>query len=274
MRFIIQALPFLLLSATSAFANIYDHDGRTFITSHKSPWAAVGLLTKPDRTYCSASMVGPDLLLTNAHCVLKNSGDFIRGDYTFKPMFHKGPVKWRGRYLVAKILKFYVGSRHPHMDHGNDWALLRTNWKIGDQIGYFGVAVYEPEQLSKLTLKVYMASYDDDRFGTMMYQTCAFHTVCSADTNCLFINRDMPPIVRHDCSLSTGASGAPIFLFPNQDPALTKLVAIQATEVGDRAGQTLKGIPYSDTYANMAIPAKNFYWKIKEILGLQTVKTE
>lgn len=268
MRVLWQSLVITALLSSASFANIYDNDGRTTQLSHKSPWAAVGLLTKPNRTYCSASMVGPDLLLTNAHCVVDDNGNFIRGDYTFKPMYHKGPIYLHGKALVAKVLSFYVGSRNPNMDHGNDWALLRTNWKIGDKIGYFGVAVYEPEQLMQLTLPIYMASFDDNRFGSMLAQTCNFRTVCSAETNCPFINSGAVPIVRHTCSLATGASGAPMFLFPNQDPALTKLVAIQATELADRVHQTMVGIPYSDAYANMAVPAKNFYWKIKELLGL------
>src|ERR1700722_6441708 len=53
-------------------ANTYGTDHRQEVTATTSPWSAIGRFARPDGWF-TATLVGRDLVLTAAHCVIDES---------------------------------------------------------------------------------------------------------------------------------------------------------------------------------------------------------
>ena len=66
------------------FNLVYGNDDRGELNSRSYPWSAIGRLDIPGGGHCTATLVGVDLILTNAHCVENNSGKLIKG-LRFRP---------------------------------------------------------------------------------------------------------------------------------------------------------------------------------------------
>lgn len=89
----------------------------------------VGLI-KVDDSFCTGFLVGADLMLTNHHCVYnKQAGravDMTRAGI-YMEYLYKGDLGPRGAGVIEVL----------SMDRGLDYALLRLDRPLGDQLGWF-----------------------------------------------------------------------------------------------------------------------------------------
>jgi V8-like Glu-specific endopeptidase len=252
--------------------NSFQHDNRKELLEKSAPWSAVGKLFIPasDKpgTYdsCTASLVGPDLILTNAHCVLdrvagREEGTLIKGGYRFEAQYRAG--KSIGG---ANITKIWVGTHAPWTEIRNDWALLRLDRRLGDDLGWFGVKEVSGDDLQDLhnTNYIYMAGYSRDFKNAQApawQKDCRFTQFFPAEKQ-----------LTHNCSGVLGASGSPMFVFKEAGSNEGFIVALHVAEIPgvtakgkdkmakyrQKGTGSLLGIPYSDEYGNAAIPAEQF----------------
>jgi protease YdgD len=232
--------------------NVFNDDHRRKVTNKSAPWSAVGRLESPGGDYCTASLVSSDLILTNAHCVIK-SGSLVKGDYIFYPGYSDGKAK-----LSSGVNWIWWGTTEPDAGtlsgRAQDWAILRLNTPLGNTAGWFGVSSLAETEL--VSVKFYMAGYSGD-----------FENGSSAswEKGCSFTSLVLEGFIHHDCDMSRGASGSPIFYFDGEGK--NHLIALNAAELRDGGSESLIGIPYSDDHANIAVPASAFLPRLSEILG-------
>lgn len=175
------------------FRYVIGGDDRITVTSNERPWRLVGKVSLPDGGHCTGSLVGRDLVLTNAHCVLDDTGALKKGEYEFLPGFRFGRRGWASG--VSWIWHGTAGGKA-------DWALLRLNAPLGDVGGYLGDKLPDPDAMTGegWRKKLVLVGYSGDRYST----TPGAHIGCSVTAN------DPRFGLAHDCDSFRGASGSPL----------------------------------------------------------------
>lgn len=246
----------ILLAAMTFFipvanANTFSFDNRKALAANNpAPWGAVGVLYRPGNKYCTAYLVGPELLMTTAACVADQKNELIEGTYTFKP----GARARKSKYS-AKATRIWWGDLN---DSGNDWAILRLDWKVGDKVGWFGVADYQLNDLLNLEkhYTLYMVGYSQDAYD-------GDHPVWQKDCGPKNL---LGKTVLHDCSAQNGAAGSPIFMFKEVNGTQTTVViAMHSGERRNGSKKSLKGVAYSPEVANAAVPSAAFIQTVRQL---------
>ncbi len=119
--------------------SVFGNDDRVFIADpHLDPYHESGALRMqwPDGgwSFCSGAMVGPFHFLTAGHCVQQNDeGGFItQGTVS---LGRDGDDRWWG---AANVTTITTSGWTAANDPANDWALLRLDRSVGDNVGWEG----------------------------------------------------------------------------------------------------------------------------------------
>ena len=269
LRFV-SLLILLGASSSSAFNVFGTKELRKKIESPTGPYKMIGKLftTVGKATYeCTASLVGPDLILTNLHCIdalIENNNE---GKIAFYP-FYK-----RGKALVGSQVKTYSAlfQREKNKityEYDNDWAILTLEKPLGLQLGWFQIAPSTDEFLTsspKETVTLAGYNFDIER-----------GEVLSAREGCRI--REVEAIsVLHDCDMVSGTSGGPIFYKDKEGQY--KIVALNYAERLDGLSEEEKSVhlndedflglrlnTYSPAFANLAVNTKSFAWILDDYL--------
>lgn len=234
--------------------NAYVGDRRQDLNSNKAPWTAIGRLSTPRNTNCSATLIGPDLVLTAAHCILDKEGQFVQGNYQFQAGYNRGQM-----FASAGVVHAWWGSRQGHYTD-NDWAILQLDARLGDRLGWMGVRHTDSQALYNNREVLYLAAYGSD-YNSM--QNPYWQRDCNF--------RNFTPgydFVMHDCSSSRGSSGGAMFVWDAQRGA-HYIVAVNVAERRGNSETSLRGLYYNDDNANIAIPTYKFFPTLKKLLGYQ-----
>ena len=181
---------------------IVDHfdgfDDRTLLDTTLFPWTAVGWIELDDGS-CTATLIGPDVLLTAAHCI-ETDGGSINANGTFSAAVGPG-----GGARIARITEYIVADARggpAGEDTDSDWALLRIDQPFGDEIGYLGVRSLQGLSRSELTrMPLYQAGYSWDTGDQL-----------SGHLGCAILDVDTNNVLRHDCDTTRGDSGSPLMI--------------------------------------------------------------
>ena len=123
----------------------FGNDDRMSMDTSVFPWAVIGQIRMDQGGACTATLIGPDILITAAHCILHDGRIDARGEFETGAML-------AGDTPTSQIIDYYLppeqtrsgtstaGDSGPH-----DWALLRINDRLGDQLGWIGIASYEAD---------------------------------------------------------------------------------------------------------------------------------
>ena len=251
-----------LAAAPAAFGNTFiatggfPGDTRTAVVAAGLPWRCVGRLELPNHRFMTATLVGPDLILTAAHGLARD-GRLKPGRFIFRP--DVGNPHREGNDLAAAT-RAWLGSFTPNLEScvPADWAIVRLDRKLGDVYGTLAVEDIDDADLAAGQRKLYLASYDRD------FQA---GRVASWQTGCAFVAIDPTGYLLHDFSTDHGASGAPIFSFSNwtTHPG-ARIIALNVAEKTPH-GETLDRIPFAPRVANVAIAAHRFYPVLSRILA-------
>ncbi|MBU0498701.1 MAG: serine protease [Gammaproteobacteria bacterium] len=137
---------------------------------------------------CSGFLVGPDLFLTNHHCVWDENRSAPRPEQSYQVYMdylfdeNKGPVSSK----VHKILK---------MDQGLDYALLQLERELGVQYGWLRLQEGQPPASGNVTV--------------IQHPQGRSKEVARQNANIL---KTDPTVVHYLADTEGGSSGSPVFL--------------------------------------------------------------
>lgn len=236
--------------------NVFAGDRRQIVIPRDRPWSAIGKLLGPSGTsYCTASLVGPDTILTAAHCIMdEEKHERIEGRYVFVPSMTGDEAE-----PSSPVLRFWWGTKDPVNHRGDDWAIGRLESPLGKSFGWFGVQELDLSSYLEKPL-FYLAGYSIDFFEG---------DYASWENQCGFTNTVPDGTFLHDCDMRSGASGGPIFYFPDRrDPRGAMIVAINVAQRPEASGRfPSNGTPYKDEIGNIAVPDSAFLPTLKQVLN-------
>ncbi len=246
----------LARSALSFEANVFGEDPRTRVIWTDKPWSSIGRLEVPDGSWCTATLVSPDLIVTAAHCLVDlKSLQLMTGNFVFNAGYSEGVA--RGGTSPAQVEA--IGSMDPERNRREDWALLRLSQPLGLSEGWMSV------EQTDLTEKIgqpmmYFAGYSRDFEGGT---SAAWHGGCQIRK----IRKDGAAL--HDCASAPGASGGAIFYYVQDSHGEWRVnivgVAVAELRRASDPTATVTGIPYADKFGNVVAPSAAFYSKLIEL---------
>lgn len=227
--------------ASRSPANVYKTDNRKVIKQWTEQVSPLGQLYTKGERGCSATLIGPALVLTNAHCVLTPTKE--KKVYSPKDVMFYSQATYRKASLRARAVKIHVAPDWlSHRGEGtssflsiSDWALIELDRPIGDKVGYYDLInitrelsldyLYGPSGEEKI-FPVYMAGYSQDRQDAYvpMIQSCSIYSVIYYPIMS-FTPKAMG--FMHDCSGVNGSSGSPI-IFRNPETGRWTVVAVHS----------------------------------------------
>ncbi len=228
------------ISHTSKLKNVFGNDDRKEISdSRANPYAAVARI-ELENGVCSGFLIAPQLVLTNAHCMLDTeSGKIRKGKKSVQFKFNFGEPE-----LKIEVDSFWYGSHQPVENRAKDWAILKLK-KVAT-----GIEILTLKALDEtvLPIEVNFAGYHNDlkkaAVLAIQQQNSADHS-----SGCKILKRDQKSRFLHDCDSTGGSSGSPIFLLENNK---WTVVALNTSE--ERTGSTsVHADQYSESVTNYAI---------------------
>ncbi|PWE18632.1 peptidase S1 [Marinicauda salina] len=193
-------------------ATINDHffgrDDRVLMDTGEFPWSVVGYVTFEAGGTCTATLVAPDVLVTASHCVHDDGRLAPAGQFTTGEDLPGGPRT--ARVIDHLIDPDWDGARFSETDQadGTDWALLRIDRRLGDELGHVGALdlVRARGEAGARRARIWQAGYSWDTGDSLSGNTdCRILTVYDDDT------------MAHDCDTTRGDSGSPFMVEADGD---------------------------------------------------------
>lgn len=198
---------------------VIGKDDRAPVLSLAYPYSTIGridwvLADGRSLGYCTGTLIGRDLVLTNSHCLTHPRTDAVvnptqyqqgRDKIVFKPAMIRGEAQ-----AEAEVVDFAYGWGENPDDPAEDWAILKLDRPLGDEFGYLGWLnpdFTNPEVIELLFGQLRIVGYAAD-FPTPNYrefgeagETAGQHAGCGilgAEAGQIF----------HQCDTNPGASGS------------------------------------------------------------------
>lgn len=204
----------------------------------------------------TAFLVGPDLVVTNAHVVFDDDGKQFPAIRFAAGLDHSKPL------AVSAVTEVWPGTNHPgknglEVDPADDWAICRLADRLGERYGWMAVAATasyaRPEDFpGPLALCGYPADLGDG-------------LTASVDSD-VHIRRVLDGWLLHDGETNHGASGSPILL-PGADAASGRLTYTVYGLVA-AAGSPATATTYTDAAGNIAVRVDRFLPMLRMLLGM------
>ncbi|MBD2459913.1 trypsin-like peptidase domain-containing protein [Oscillatoria sp. FACHB-1407] len=206
-------------------------DDRVPMTSFDYPWSAIGrieYLSGDEFSICTGSLVAPDIVLTNAHCIIDMETHQPKAGTKFAPNLIDGLVQ--DEEDLANVVDLIRGTdfrNDNQMPHPDDWAFLRLDRPLGERYGTLAwqplpVSTLVREYGSRLTLVGYSGDFPPDDPAS----TAGAHVGCS-------ILGEVEDNLIHDCDMFGGSSGGPILAEVDGEFRIVALNAAELYEEGE-----------------------------------------
>ncbi len=187
---------------TNDFEKMRDlpRDSQDYQLGTKIGWFFIASRNNPDRGWiCTGFLVGPDLFMTNHHCIHDDDGLLpIAGAKIFMDYYQDRDVDPTFGGVTASVTEIL------RMDEPKDYALLRLDTPIGDTYGWLELdteAGFNSSQSVKLISHPDGRSKEIVRRNTEIVDIPAGHPLA-----------DAPSALAYLADSEGGSSGSPVFL--------------------------------------------------------------
>lgn len=215
--------------AAEASRDVIGADNRIRVTSTKKyPYDVVGLIeaihSKSNTTYdCTASLIGPKVVITAARCVFDHGLDGNWMDkLTFWPGINGqndipyGSYDWANMWVFQGFVDKYDGTYDSVWPY--DVALIELADPAGDSLGYLGYDSYPNMGDFQGNLIGYQS---DKEAWTQWRAACDVRAENLTDQD-----------FAHDCDADAWSVGAPIYVYDTSDKS-RRIVGIHEGPLGD-----------------------------------------
>ena len=181
--------------------HFFGRDDRVMMDTAAFPWRVIGRLNFESGGACTASLVARDVLITAAHCisedgVINAAAEFLTGDAL------------PGGTRRAQVIDYYMDpdwdeARFSDGDEldGTDWALLRLDRPLGDELGHLGVFALGNDRRTASRTRLLQAGYSWDTGDNL-----------SGNLDCGVVELARDNTMAHDCDTTRGDSGSPFMI--------------------------------------------------------------
>lgn len=184
-------------------AAVYGLDDRDPVSVAIYPWRTIGqiIVKKSETTQstCTGTLVGPCHVLTNAHCLERDASGAMKA-----AEFHPHLAGQHANAVSAIVSAFDANDPETFDD---DWAILKLDAPIGDDLGWMGVRAHPVADgsLNSYQGKLNASGHSADVYGGKMSNASSVRTYGTQENFLL-----------HDGDSFKGASGGPIWFLDSE----------------------------------------------------------
>ena len=213
--------------APELLAGIGERDPRIMPDLNAAPWRGVGKLQATSGTLytsCTGALIGPATVLTAAHCLLnpRTREFFPPSALHFLIGYDRGSAAGHA-HVVSFVTSDSYDPAQPRKTRSHDWALLTLDTELGTPDRILPLLDRAPAVGTAVTIGGYSQDHP---------------YVITADPDCRIVGREVDggghALLRHDCTATHGASGAPVLVLQN---GVWRIAGIDvAAELGAASG--------------------------------------
>ncbi|MBV5260414.1 trypsin-like serine protease [Synechococcus moorigangaii CMS01] len=186
--------------------HFFGNDDRVMMDTAQFPWSVIGTIQADRGGTCTATLVAPNVIATAAHCIHSEGQLYAGGVFTTGFALPGGPRT--ARVVDHLIDEEWDSQRFSQTDEidGTDWALLRLDQPLGDELGHVGVLdiVADRSEREVQSARIWQAGYSWDTGSNL-----------SGNEDCRILIAYPDDTISHDCDTTRGDSGSPFMVYEN-----------------------------------------------------------
>lgn len=240
-------------------------DNRIASPANEWPYSTVGIVST-ESGGCTGTLVGPDIVLTNAHCLIGDGIAEVATNIRFYPGATRGNIPY-GEHRAQRV---YISPEYLNGQPQYDYGFVMLQSQPGNSVGWLGVQWFSPSWL-ELSDRWDMWGYPTNFVGAPFY----FGLQTKNQEPCG--GRDMvygDAMFSHVCDSGQGSSGSPVIgWFAHPDGVLAPyVVGLNAAEwKGPRDERRMESCPEYQLgeCGNLAVVTNHFLPVLVTLLSLR-----